>query len=216
MIAQNISEIKQRIARAAPANGCGVLLIAAAKTVSAERVREAVRAGVDAVGENRVQELAEKDAEGAYESVPLHFIGHLQKNKVSKIVGRVDLIHSIDSLALAEVVSSKAKSLGIRQAILLQVNIAREATKGGFLPEELSDALDAISLLRGCDVQGLMCIPPEGDTHSFGAMRRIFESERKRIPMEHLSMGMSGDYEEAVRAGSNMVRVGSALFGPRM
>jgi len=213
MIAQNISEIKQRIAQAA--NGREVLLIAAAKTVSSERVREAVRAGADAVGENRVQELLEKDAQGAYEGVPLHFIGHLQKNKVSKIVGRVDLIHSIDSLSLAEAVSAKAESLNVRQPILLQVNIAHETTKGGFSPEDLPDALDAISRLPGIDLRGLMCIPPEGDTHSFEAMRQIFETEQKRIPMEHLSMGMSGDYEEAVRAGANMVRVGSGIFGGR-
>jgi len=210
---ENIAEIRRRITLAA--DGREVLLVAAAKSATAEMVREAVRAGVDAVGENRVQELLEKDTQGAYEGVPLHFIGHLQKNKVSKIVGRVDLIHSIDSLSLAEAVSAKAESLNIRQPILLQVNIAHEATKGGFQPEDLSGALDAISRLGGVDVRGLMCIPPEGDTHSFDAMRQIFETERKRIPMEHLSMGMSGDYEEAVRAGANMVRVGSGIFGER-
>jgi hypothetical protein len=167
------------------------------------------------VGENRVQELLEKDAEGAYEGVPLHFIGRLQKNKVNKLIKApgVTLVHSIDSLELAQTVSNCAERCGIRQSVLIQVNIAAEVTKGGFLPGSLPDALRVISPLRGIHVRGLMCIPPPGDTRSFEVMRRLFEETRTNIPMEYLSMGMSGDYEDAVRAGANMVRVGSALFG---
>jgi hypothetical protein len=213
MIEKNIAEIKCRIAIAS--GGRPVHLVAATKSVPAGAVREAVRAGVDAVGENRVQELLEKDASGAYKGVPLHFIGHLQKNKISKIVGRADLIHSIGSLELAGAVSDCAERLGICQSVLVQVNIGLEAAKGGVHPGELAEVLEKMSHLRGIDVLGLMCIPPPGEPRCFEEMRRLFEETQQITGMGHLSMGMSGDYEEAVRAGASMVRVGSLIFGGR-
>jgi hypothetical protein len=218
-IADRVAQIRRRTALAA--GGRAVTLVAAAKTQPAELVREAVRAGVDAVGENRVQELLEKDAQGAYEGAPLHFIGHLQKNKISKITGRVSLIHSVDSAALAEAIDVCAGKLGICQDILIQVNIALEETKGGFPPGELTDALKAMSSLKNISIRGLMCIPPpvlsSGDTHYFEQMRQIYDSIRESglLKLDILSMGMSDDFEQAVRAGATMVRIGSVIFGPR-
>lgn len=202
-IAQNVRDIRRRIGNAA--------LVAVGKNQPAEYIRRAIAAGVDAVGENRVQELAGKDAQGAYEGAPLHFIGHLQKNKVNKIVGRAGLIHSVDSIALAEAIDACAERKGVRQPVLAQVNIALEETKGGYPPEELPGALQIMGSFRHIHVRGLMCIPPPGEAHWFERMRRLFE----QTGLEILSMGMSDDYELAVQAGSNMVRVGSALFGPR-
>jgi hypothetical protein len=178
------------------------------------------------VGENRVQELLEKDAAGAYEGIPLHFIGHLQKNKINKLIKAskaepdcpgVTLVQSIDSIELAEAVSVRAGQLGIRQPVLIQVNIGLEATKSGFHPNNLQNTLKSLEALRGIQVSGLMCIPPAGNTASFEAMRRLFDKAKgyAKHDMEYLSMGMSGDYEEAVKAGANIVRVGSALFGRR-
>jgi hypothetical protein len=202
-IAQNVQDIRRRIGNAA--------LVAAAKAQPAGLIREAAAAGVDAVGENRVQELLEKDVLGAYEGVPLHFIGRLQKNKVKSVVGRTALIHSVDSPALAEAIDACAGRLNIIQPVLVQVNIALEDTKGGFPPGELLQALDAVTALRYISVRGLMCIPPPGEPQWFEQMRRLFD----KTGLEILSMGMSDDYEQAVQAGANMVRVGSALFGAR-
>jgi pyridoxal phosphate enzyme (YggS family) len=198
-------------------------LVAAAKTADAGAVRAAIAAGVDAVGENRVQELLAKDAEGAYAGAPLHFIGHLQRNKVAKLVGRAALIQSVDSLALAEAVDAQAEKAECRQAVLLEVNVGGEATKSGWMPEALWTSLESLSSLRHIQIRGLMCIPPPhaatGGTQYFVVMRQLYvDIKRKNIDnigMDILSMGMSDDFEEAVRAGATMVRVGSALFGPR-
>ena len=221
-ISNRVTEIRRRIDAAAGRSGA-VTLVAASKTMPAGLIREAIRAGVDAVGENRVQELLEKDAQGAYEDAPLHFIGRLQKNKVSRLVGRVDLIHSVDSLPLARAIDSCAGRLGVVQSVLLQVNIALEETKGGFPPDAVADALRDMSALPHLRVRGLMCIPPplcsNGDTQYFVVMQQLYIDIRQKIadniPMEILSMGMSDDFEPAIRAGANMVRIGSALFGPR-
>ncbi|MDR3207715.1 MAG: YggS family pyridoxal phosphate-dependent enzyme [Oscillospiraceae bacterium] len=224
-IEERVADIRRRVAQAADEAGLSapVTLVAAAKTADAARVREAVRAGVDAVGENRVQEMCEKDAQSAYEGVPLHFIGRLQTNKVNKVVGRAALIHSVDTLGLADAVERCARSLGIVQSVLVQVNIAGEASKGGFAPVALVDALKTMSALGHIRVEGLMCIPPplrsKDDTQYFVDMRQLhIDISRKRIHnirMDFLSMGMSDDFEQAVRAGANIIRVGSALFGPR-
>ena len=223
-IADRVAEVRRRIElAAADVSGGPVTLVAASKTMPAEKIREAVRAGVDAVGENRVQELCEKDSQGAYDGVPLHFIGRLQKNKISKLVGRVELIHSVDSVALAEAIDICAGRLGIVQPVLLQVNIAREPTKGGFDPDAVFGAIETLSALRHIRIRGLMSIPPpigpNDDTQYFVDMQQLYiDIQNKKVDnttVDFLSMGMSDDFELAVRAGANMLRIGSALFGPR-
>ncbi len=225
-LADRLRTLRGQIARAAQDSGrdpADITLVAAAKTMPPEAIRLAVAAGVDAVGENRVQELCEKDACGAYEGVPLHFIGHLQKNKVARVVGRADLIHSVDSAALAEAIETRAAGLNLVQSVLLQVNIAGESTKGGFSPAEIFEALKTLSALRHIAIEGLMCIPPPvglgGDIQYFVDMHQLYIDIRQKnmdnISMKILSMGMSDDFEQAIRAGATMVRIGSALFGPR-
>ena len=223
-IKENIAAIREKIAAAAPQGAGNILLVAATKTNGAEAVREAVAAGVDACGENRVQEFLEKDALGAYEGTKKHFIGHLQKNKVSKIVGRVDLIQSVDSPELLTLIDRQAEKLNLIQDILIEISIAGETQKSGLPPENLSELLGLAGELKHISVRGLMCIPPL-QTHAganrvyFAKMLRLFvdNSGKKynNIDMEFLSMGMSDDYEDAVREGANMVRVGSAIFGSR-
>jgi pyridoxal phosphate enzyme (YggS family) len=226
-IAENVAAVREVMARAARAAGRDpkeVLLLAATKMNDADRVREAIRAGVDLCGENRVQEMLEKQEKGAYEGVPLHFIGHLQKNKVKQAVGLAALIHGGDSLPLLETISRVAASRGLVQDVLLEVNIGAEPSKSGFAPEEIPAALEYASHLPGLRVRGLMAIPPacsapEENRPFFLRMKQLFidNSEKKydNVSMDFLSMGMSGDYEEAVRCGANLVRVGSAIFGPR-
>lgn len=226
-IADNVKQVKENIAAAAIRCGRSpeeIKLVAATKMNDADRVREAIAAGVDICGENRVQELTEKLGQGAYEGCPLHFIGHLQKNKVKYIVGKVELIHSVDSVELAEVISKRAQSLGIVQDILLEVNIGGEAAKSGFAPEELDAALPALADLGGIRVLGLMAIPPicensEENRPYFRRMKQLFiDIERKKYDnnyMAFLSMGMSADYEVAIEEGANLVRVGTGIFGAR-
>ena len=226
-IADNVKQVKESIAAAAMRCGRNpdeIKLVAATKMNDADRVREAIAAGVDICGENRVQELTEKLGQGAYEGCPLHFIGHLQKNKVKYIVGKVELIHSVDSVELAEVISKRAQSLGIVQDIVLEVNIGGEAAKSGFAPEELDAAMPALADLGGIRVLGLMAIPPicensEENRPYFRRMKQLFiDIERKKYDnncMAFLSMGMSADYEVAIEEGANLVRVGTGIFGAR-
>ena len=220
-IGDNVRAVRESIARAAEKAGrdpSEILLVAATKMNGAERVREAVAAGVDACGENRVQELVEKNAQGAYAGAPLHFIGHLQKNKVNKLVGVCDLIQSVDSPELIAAIGRRAVLLGVTQNILLEVNIAGEAQKSGVAPEDLAAETAGIS------VQGLMTVPPicektEEIRGFFDRMYRLYvdirAKKRDNVTMRFLSMGMSADYVEAIAAGANMVRVGSAIFGER-
>ena len=226
-IAENVARVREEMAAAARSAGRDpgdIKLVAATKMNDAARVREAIAAGVDICGENRVQEMLEKNAQGAYEGAPLHFIGHLQKNKVRQVVGVAELIHGADSLALLETISREAQKRGIRQDVLLEVNIGREASKSGFAPEEVPAALEAASALEGVFVCGLMAIPPictapEENRPFFLAMQKLFvDNGRKKydnVHMAFLSMGMSGDFAEAIRCGANMVRVGTAIFGAR-
>ena len=223
-IAENIRTIRGNIASALPAGGGAVTLVAATKMNDADRVREAVAAGVDACGENRVQEFLEKDALGAYEGRPKHFIGHLQRNKVNKIVGRVDLIQSVDSEELLTLIERRAAALGVVQEILIEISVAGEAQKSGIAPAELPALLAAASRCPHISVRGLMCVPPvvaEGGSNRpyFALMRQLFvdNSEKKydNVSMDFLSMGMTDDYQDAIAEGANMVRIGSAIFGAR-
>ena len=226
-IERNVKTVKAEIARAAAEAGRDpkeILLVAATKTNGAEAVRAAVEAGVDICGENRVQEMLEKNAVGAYSGAELHFIGHLQKNKVRQVVGLCLLIHSADSLDLLREISRIAEKRGLVQDVLLEVNIGKEASKTGFLPEELENILEEAARLPALRVRGLMaippiCIKPEDNRPFFLQMQKLFVDNRQKkydnIRMDFLSMGMSGDYTEAVRCGANLVRIGSGIFGPR-
>lgn len=226
-IAENVREVKSKIAAAA--EKCGrapqdILLCAATKMNDAARVREAIEAGIDICGENRVQEMTEKNALGAYEGCPLHFIGHLQKNKVKQVVGVASLIHSVDSLELIEVINRKAESLGIVQDILLEVNIGAEEAKSGLAPDELESVLSKMGSFGSVRVRGLMAIPPicqnpEENRPYFLKMKQLFvDIGAKKYDnsfMDFLSMGMSADYEVAISEGANIVRVGTGIFGAR-
>ena len=226
-IGKNVEHVKAEIAQAAGAAGrdsAEILLVAATKMNDASAVRAAIRAGVDICGENRVQEMLEKNAQGAYEGAPLHFIGHLQKNKVRQVVGLCELIHSVDSLSLLQEIAKTAEKRGLVQDVLLEINIGNEESKSGFSPEEIGMALEEAAKMTAIRVRGLMAIPPicekpEENRPFFLKMQKLFvDNCRKKydnISMDFLSMGMSGDYTEAIRCGANMVRVGTGIFGPR-
>ncbi len=226
-IANNIAGIRARIDAAAKAvgkSGKDIVLVAATKMNDSSRVREAVEAGIDVCGENRVQELLEKYEEGAYVGTPLHFIGTLQTNKVKYIVGKVDLIQSVNSLKLAKEISKCATKLGIVQDILVEINIGGEESKSGADEEIAHELCREIGKLPGISVRGLMTIPPicdnaEEQKRFFVKMKELFidigAKKYDNINMEYLSMGMSGDYETAISCGANMVRVGTGIFGAR-
>lgn len=227
-IAQRVDNVRQEICRAAAlANRPHeeITLCAVTKTQSPQAILQAVQAGVSVCGENRVQELTANLAAGAYGDAKVHFIGHLQTNKVNKVVGKVDLIQSVDSLRLAQEIERQAEKLSITQDILLQVNIAQEESKGGIPPDALSDLLAAVCTMPHIRVRGLMAIPPisqkQGDNAPyFSRMHKLFVDMQKKMSdnqndVIYLSLGMSGDFPDAIAHGSTMVRVGSALFGPR-
>ena len=225
-IASNIQEIRARMDRAALAAGRRpeeVLLVGASKMNTAAACREAIEAGIGALGENRVQEMREKLAQGAYEGAPLHFIGHLQRNKVRQVVGKVSLIQSVGSLALLEEIHRQAEKLDMVQDVLLEVNIGREASKSGFDPDALFDAAARAREFEAVRVLGLMAIPPaaeepHGNFRYFEKVCRLSVDIAENLydnGFEYLSMGMSDDFEDAIAAGANMVRVGSAIFGHR-
>ena len=226
-IAQNVARIRAKIAEAAEKAGrnpAEIQLCAATKMNDAAAVREAVAAGVDCCGENRVQELLEKYPQGAYEGAPLHFIGRLQTNKVKYLVGKVALIQSVDRVELLDAIEKQCQKLGVEQDILLEVNIANEASKAGFTPEEARRIAAELSSWGHLRLKGLMAIPPvsqkEGDNFVFFTkMCNLFVDIGKKkydnVDMECLSMGMSDDFADAIAAGSTMIRIGTAIFGAR-
>ncbi len=226
-IAENVARVKAQIAAAAAA--CGrdpgeILLCAATKMNAAAAVREAIAAGVDLCGENKVQELTAKLAENAYAGAPVHFIGHLQTNKVRQVVGKVDLIQSVDSQHLLAAIDKEARKQGITQDVLLEVNIGEEASKSGFRLEDILPTLEKIGEYPNIRVKGIMSIPPirqkDGDNRKFfqkmyNLSVDITAKKYDNVRVDIISMGMSGDYAEAISCGSTMVRVGTAIFGPR-
>lgn len=227
-IAERVAAAHANIAAAAGRAGRNpgeITLVAATKTRCAETVRAAIAAGVTVCGENRVQELTEKLSQYAYDGARVHFIGHLQTNKVKAVVGRVELIESVDSEHLLRAVEAQAAKLGIVQDILLEVNIAGEASKSGAAPAEVPALARAATSSPHVRLRGLMCIPPPAEKPGenrvfFAAARHLFVDLRNKIGdnesnMNCLSMGMSDDYEDAVLEGATMVRLGTALFGPR-
>ena len=226
-IAENVARVRAQMAEAALRCGRNpeeIKLCAATKMNGADAVRQAIAAGVDCCGENRVQELTAKLAENAYAGAPVHFIGHLQTNKVRQVVGKVDLIQSVDSAHLLRAVDREAGRQGIRQDILLEINIGNEASKGGFSPEEILPLLENFGEFSNVCVKGLMAIPPISrfpgeNLEFFQKMRQISVDIRDiindNVKVDCLSMGMSGDFEDAIAAGSTMIRVGTAIFGAR-
>ena len=226
-IAENVAIIKENIAKAALAAGRkpeDILLCAATKMNDAQAVRQAIAAGVDCCGENRVQELAAKLAQDAYRGAPVHFIGRLQTNKVRQVVGKVSLIHSADRWKLLQAIDAEAARQGLVQDVLLQINIGAEASKGGFLEEEIPDLLPQLAVFSNIRVKGIMAIPPicensSGNDKFFQKMYNLSVDIRSKkydnVSVDIMSMGMSDDYESAIRHGSTMIRVGTAIFGAR-
>ena len=225
-IRENIAAIRAQIdavARETGRTGADITLVGASKMNAAAACQEAIAAGIDALGENRVQEMTAKLAEDAYRGAPLHFIGHLQRNKVKQVVGKAALIQSIGSPELLAEVDRQAEKLGIVQDILLEVNIGGEEAKSGFAPDAVEQAAAQAKTLAHVRVRGLMTIPPADATREenmayFAKVRALYVDISRKMydnGLEYLSMGMSGDFADAIRAGANMVRVGSAIFGAR-
>lgn len=225
-VAQRVQEVRERIAaacgRAGRDPGC-VELVAVTKTVPADAVVEAIEAGVRHVGENRVQEAREKFPL-LPQGVTRHLVGHLQTNKSRHAARLFDWVHSLDSLRLAEALGKRAAEEGRSLRCLVQVNVSREASKHGLDPDQLLPFLEQVGRVPGLEVRGLMAMGPlAGDEaavrRAFAQARHLFEAAAREgfphVTLEHLSMGMSGDFEIAVEEGATMVRVGTAIFGPR-
>ena len=226
-IAENVARIRAEMEAAAIS--CGrdpkeVRLCAATKMNGADAVRQAIAAGVDCCGENRVQELTEKLAQNAYDGAPVHFIGHLQTNKVKQVVGKVDLIQSVDSERLLRAIDREAAKQGIVQNVLLEVNIGQESSKSGFSAEDILPLVEKAGEFSNICIKGLMAIPPI--SHISGENRIFFQKMfqlsvdikgkiEDNVMVDCLSMGMSGDFQDAIQCGSTMIRVGTAIFGAR-
>ncbi len=226
-ITENVAAIRAKMDAAALAAGRDpkeILLCAATKMNDTDAVRQAIAAGVDCCGENRVQELTAKLQKDAYCGKPVHFIGHLQTNKVKQVVGKVDLIQSVDSLRLLEAIHREAARQNIQQNILLEINIGNEESKSGFAPDEIFPLLEKFDNFPNISLRGLMAIPPicENKTENHKYFQKmcqlavdITEKKYDNVWVEIMSMGMSGDYEDAIACGSTMIRVGTAIFGAR-
>ena len=227
-IVENIRRLREEIdaaARRVGKTGADITLVAATKTQPVDTIRAAIAAGIDTCGENRVQELTEKSAVGAYAGASLHFIGHLQKNKIRKVVGEVSLIQSVDSIELLQAINRVAAEREIRQDVLIQVNIGDDENKFGIDKDVLGVFLAQAEMLDHIHVRGLMTIPPilsdfRETRGLFAEMHQVFVDISKKnhhnISMDFLSMGMSGDFTDAILEGANMIRVGSTIFGDRI
>lgn len=225
-IAENIRAIRARMAAAAARAGRDpgeILLVGASKMNDAAACQAAIAAGIDALGENRVQEMTEKLSQHAYDGAPLHFIGHLQRNKVRQVVGTVSLIHSVGSVELLAEIERQAAKRDMVQDVLLEVNVGGEESKSGFDPAAVYPAAEQARSLAHVRVRGLMTIPPiqrtpHGNLPFFGKIARLYVDISRNLydnEFTYLSMGMSDDFEDAIAAGATMVRVGSAIFGHR-
>ncbi len=223
----NFSQILEKMERAALSCGRApeeITLLAAVKTVPVELINYALGKGLRVIGENRVQEFLQKYDALEKDRCECQFIGRLQSNKVKYLIGKVTCIQSVDSMKLAKEISRLSQKAGLVTQALIEVNIGREENKGGILPEALEDFLWEAAALPGLQVRGLMAIPPAGEDKEaarryFSAMFQYYVDMREKkidnVDMECLSMGMSSDFEEAIRCGATMVRIGSSLFGKR-
>lgn len=226
MVKENLKEVENNIAAACERVGrkrSEVTLIAVSKTKPVELIRDAMDYGIKDFGENKVQEMCDK-MEIISEKLNWHMIGHLQRNKVKYIVDKAYLIHSVDSLRLAEQINSEAEKKNVICNILIEVNIAGEESKFGVAKEEVKPLLEAIKNLKHVHVKGLMTIAPfvddaEDNREHFREMHKLFIDMRQEntdnISMDVLSMGMTGDYQVAIEEGATMVRVGTGIFGTR-
>lgn len=225
---EKVAQVKANIAAAAREAGrdpSEITLVAATKVQTSDTIRQAIAAGVTICGENRVQEMTAHLADDAYAGAALHFIGHLQTNKVKQVVGRVDLIESVGSEHLLDAIQAQAAKLDLVQDILLEINIGGEESKSGISPDELPALAQKAAACPNVRLRGLMAIPPvaegpDGNRPFFQKMRQLYVDISRKMSdngttIDCLSMGMSGDYEDAVREGATLVRVGTALFGPR-
>lgn len=225
---EKVAQVKANIAAAAREAGrdpSEITLVAATKVQSSDTIRQAIAAGVTICGENRVQEMTAHLADDTYAGAALHFIGHLQTNKVKQVVGRVDLIESVGSEHLLDAIQAQAAKLDLVQDILLEINIGGEESKSGISPDELPTLAQKAAACPNVRLRGLMAIPPvaegpDGNRPFFQKMRQLYVDISRKMSdngttIDCLSMGMSGDYEDAVREGATLVRVGTALFGPR-
>ena len=227
LIVDNVARIREEMAHAAARAGRDekeILLMAATKMNDASRVREAIAAGVDGCGENRVQELQQKLSQNAYEGCPLHFIGHLQKNKAKFLVGNVELIQSVDSLPLLETIDRLARQKELVQNILLEVNIGGETQKSGIPPEEADEFAGRMKEFPNLRLRGFMTIPPisvenGGNLRYFEKMYQLYVDIKAKkydnTSIDCLSMGMSDDFADAIKEGTTMIRVGTSIFGSR-
>jgi len=226
-VAQNVARVQERMRQAALRAGrdpAAVRLVAASKTVDTARIRAAVAAGVTIVGENYLQEARDKIGQLGRHAAEWHLIGTLQRNKVRYMFDLFDMMHALDSLALAEEINRRAERLGRHMAVLLEVNIGGELTKSGFSPDILLAEVHKLAQLKHLQVRGLMTIPPptvhpEGARPFYRQLRdlrdRLVQQEIEGLAWHELSMGMTADFEVAIEEGATLVRVGTAIFGAR-
>jgi pyridoxal phosphate enzyme (YggS family) len=224
-VSQNIKEIIDKIEAAASKSGRNkeeIKLVAVSKTQPVEKMIEAKMCGLKAFGENKVQELMNKYP--LIEDVEWHFIGHLQRNKVKYIIDKVSLIHSLDSISLAEEIDKRAKKIGRVMPVLIQVNIGKEESKSGVFEEDFENFVEKLSVFENIEIQGLMTIPPRCDLKEqnrayFRKMKNLFDELKKysfkNFNIKYLSMGMTDDYEIAIEEGANIIRIGTGIFGER-
>lgn len=227
-IEENLKYICSDISEAALKSGRNpddIELMAVTKTVESKFINHAIRNGISLIGENKVQEFLLKESELMLDNCKAHLIGHLQSNKVKKIIGKVDTIQSVDSVSIAKEIGKRSSDLGLQTKILLEVNVGNEESKFGFSYDEVYEKACEISEINGILINGLMCVAPicekEDKIRSvFANMNRLFidirDKKRDNINMNVLSMGMSGDYKEAILEGANLVRIGSSIFGARI
>lgn len=227
-VEENYKFISNRIAEAAVKSGRkpeDITFLAATKTVAPEKINHAISCGLKAIGENRVQELLDKYDECDLAHCDLQFIGRLQSNKIKYIIDKVSQIQSVDSITQVKEISRQAIKHNIDMKILIEVNVGKEESKGGVMPEALEEFICEVSCYKGIYVNGLMAIPPICDDEKllfeyFSNMRQYYVDigckKIDNVSMDILSMGMSSDYYEAILCGANMVRIGSSLFGQRI
>ena len=218
MLEENIKKVLEEI-KGGNNLGESITLVGATKTVPVEVINQAIKLGANIVGDNKVQEFNEKYP--FIEGATYHFIGHLQTNKVKYLIGKVDLIHSVDSLHLAQEISKQSIKKGVTTNILIEVNIGGELSKSGVRIDNAEEVIKSISSLDGICVQGLMAMLPKSDDLPYLEnlclqMRALYDKmNNSGYNFKHLSIGMSADYKIAIRCGSNMIRLGSSLFGQR-
>ena len=216
-IATNVRVIRERIAAAAARvdrDPASVTLVAAAKQKDAAMVEAAVAAGVTDIGENYVQEAIAKRA-AVTSPVRWHMIGHLQRNKVGKVLETFDVIHTVDSVELGTAIASRAMTRGAPATVLVEVNVAGEANKSGCTPNEVALLVEQLRVMKGVRVEGLMAIPPPGSPDATRPYFRRLRELGQRLGLRELSMGMTDDFEVAIEEGATIVRIGRAIFGAR-